>query len=410
VEIESNAAKDLAVKLLESRKFDTAEQMSEAMREVFKELIQIKLEGEMDEMLGYQKNSAEGNNTGNSRNGYTKKSLRTPYGKVAVKIPRDRNGEFKPRIIPKNVRSVAGVDEKIMGLYSAGMSTRDIAEQVSALYGISVSAGHVSDVTNAVMPEVHEWNARPLERAYAFIFLDAINYKVHEDRQVRNRAAYIALGVNLDGVKEVLGIWLGQNESSKFWLGVLGDLKGRGVSTVLVFCVDGLTGFKEAITAAYPESRIQRCVIHLIRSSAAYIAAKDKKGFMSDLKLVYGAASQASAEAALGSLEARWGGKYPHAVKEWSESWDCVTAMFEFPDFIRRVMYTTNAVESLNSGFRKLTGKRMAFPNDDSLLKMLYLAVTRIAGKWTRRYPNWDLAVNWLNIIFEDQLKKLGKA
>ncbi len=280
------------------------------------------------------------------------------------------------------------------------MTTRDISEQIKELYGVDISAETVSNITNRILPLVLEWQNRPLERTYSFIFMDAIHYKVREDKQIIVKAAYVVIGVNLDGEKEVLGIWIGANESSKFWLSVLNDLKNRGVQNVLTFCVDGLKGFKEAIGATFPFSKIQRCIIHQIRSSMKYIPHKDRKLFVADLKGINKAVNEEVAIENLLSLKEKWSSKYPNAVKSWEDNWDNLSTFFAFPDNIRRIIYTTNVIESLNSQFRKVTKTKLIFPNDDSLLKMLYLAVERVAKKWTRNYPDWDLVINQLDIVF----------
>ncbi|OOM62564.1 IS256 family transposase, partial [Clostridium beijerinckii] len=288
------------------------------------------------------------------------------------------------------------------------MTTRDISEQIRELYGVDISAETVSNITNRILPLVSEWQNRPLERTYSFIFMDAIHYKAREDKQIIVKAAYVVIGVNLDGEKEVLGIWIGANESSKFWLSVLNDLKNRGVQNVLIFCVDGLNSFKEAIGATFPFSKIQRCIIHQIRSSMKYIPYKDRKLFIADLKGIYKAVNEEVAMENLLSLKEKWSSKYPNAVKSWEDNWDNLSTFFAFPDNIRKIIYTTNVIESLNSQFRKVTKTKLIFPTDDSLLKMLYLAVERVAKKWTRNYPDWDLVINQLDIVFSDILDKIS--
>jgi len=286
------------------------------------------------------------------------------------------------------------------------MTTRDVSEQIKILYGVEISNEFVSNVTNRVMPLVSEWQSRPLESVYSFVFMDAIHYKVRDDKRIVNKAAYVALGVSLSGEKEVLGIWVGANESSKFWLGVLNDLQNRGVKQVLVFCVDGLPGFKEAIGAVYPFSKIQRCIIHQLRASTKYVSYKDIKAFTADLKRVYGAVNEDAALTERIAAKDKWGGKYPNAIKSWEDNWDNLVTFFDFPDYIRKIMYTTNAIESLNSQFRKVTKTKLIFPTDESLLKMLYLATERISKKWTRIYDNGDKVINQLNILFSEQLQK----
>jgi len=401
-----NVSKELLREYIKEQKFTNANDILGALKEMFRDVLQESLEAEMDEVLGYGKYDSIEKTNDNSRNGYSKKTVKTELGPIQIDIPRDRKGDFEPKIVPKHQRSVNGIEDKILGLYATGMTTRDISEQIKELYGVDISAETVSNITNRILPLVSEWQNRPLENSYSFIFMDAIHYKVREDKQIIVKAAYVVIGVNLDGEKEVLGILIGANESSKFWLSVLNDLKNRGVQTVLIFCVDGLNGFKEAIGATFPFAKIQRCIIHQIRSSMKYIPYKDRKVFVSDLKGIYKAVNEEVAMENLLSLKDKWSNKYPNAVKSWEDNWDNLSTFFVFPDNIRRIIYTTNAIESLNSQFRKVTKTKLIFPNDDSLLKMLYLAVERVAKKWTRNYPEWDLVINQLNIVFSDVLDK----
>lgn len=286
------------------------------------------------------------------------------------------------------------------------MTTTDIKDQIRELYDVEISAETVSNITSRIMPLVSEWQNRPLEKTYSFVFMDAIHYKVREDKQIVVKAAYVVLGVNMDGEKEVLGIWIGANESSKFWLSVLNDLKNRGVENVLILCADGLKGFKEAISAVYPFAKIQRCIVHQIRASVKYIPYKDKKAFIADLKKIYGAVNEDAAMAALLELQEKWGSKYPNAVSSWEENWDNLITFFAFPNFIRKIMYTTNVIENLNSQFRKVTKNKKIFPTDESLLKILYLAAEKVSKRWTRKYPDWDLVINQLKILFSEILEK----
>lgn len=401
-----NVSKELLREYIKEQNFSSADDILAGLKEMFRDVLQESLEAEMDEALGYGKYNNMDKNNDNSRNGYSKKTVKTELGAVELNVPRDRNGDFEPKIVPKHQRSVNGIEDKILGLYATGMTTRDISEQIKELYGVDISAETVSNITNRILPLVSEWQNRPLEKTYSFIFMDAIHYKVREDKQIIVKAAYVVIGVNLDGEKEVLGIWIGANESSKFWLSVLNDLKNRGIQDVLIFCVDGLNGFKEAIGATFPFAKIQRCIIHQIRSSMKYIPYKDRKAFVADLKGIYKAVNEDVAMDNLLSLKEKWSSKYPNAVKSWEDNWDNLSTFFAFPDNIRKIIYTTNTIESLNSQFRKVTKTKLIFPNDDSLLKMLYLAVERVAKKWTRNYPDWDLVINQLNIVFSDVLAK----
>ncbi|QGU93888.1 IS256 family transposase [Clostridium bovifaecis] len=399
-----NMSEELLREYIKEQDFTSVNDILNGLKEMFRDVLQEALEAEMDEALGYGKYNTEEKAIDNSRNGYSKKTVKTELGPVEINIPRDRNGDFEPKIVPKHQRTVNGIEDKILSLYATGMTTRDISEQIKVLYGVEVSADTVSNITNRILPLVSEWQSRPLDSIYSFIFMDAIHYKVREDKQIVVKAAYVVVGVTLDGHKEVLGIWIGANESSKFWLSVLNDLKNRGVQNVLIFCVDGLNGFKEAIGATFPFSKIQRCIIHQIRSSMKYIPYKDRKAFVSDLKGVYGAVNEEVAMENLLALKGKWSDRYPSAVKSWEDNWDNLSTFFAFPNNIRKIIYTTNIIESLNSQFRKVTKTKLIFPNDESLLKMLYLAVERISKRWIRNYPDWDLVINQLNIVFSEVL------
>lgn len=402
----SKVSKELLRSYVKEQNFKSSNDVLTAMKEMFADVLQEALEAEMDTHLGYDRYEISEKSTDNSRNGYSKKIVKSELGNVELNMPRDRKGEFDPQIVPKHKRNITGLDEKILSLYAKGMTATDIKEQIKELYDVDISADTVSNITNRIMPLVTEWQNRPLEKTYSFVFMDAIHYKVREDKQIVVKAAYVVLGVNMDGEKEVLGIWIGANESSKFWLSVLNDLKNRGVENVLIFCVDGLKGFKEAISAVYPFAKIQRCIVHQIRASVKYIPYKDKKAFIADLKKIYGAINEDAAMAALLELQEKWGSKYPNAVSSREENWDNLITFFAFPDFIRKIMYTTNVIESLNSQFRKATKNKKIFPTDESLLKILYLAAEKVAKKWTRKYPDWDLVINQLKILFSEILEK----
>ncbi|MEW8996216.1 IS256 family transposase [Clostridium sp.] len=402
----SNMSKELLRKYVAEQNFSNADEVLVALKDLFKDVLQEALEAELDDALGYGKHEVSNKNSNNSRNGYSKKTVKSELGPISINVPRDRNGEFEPQIIPKHQRNINGIEDKILSLYATGMTTRDISEQIRELYDVEVSAETVSNITNRILPLVLEWQNRPLEKIYSFIFMDAIHYKVREEKHVVVKAAYVVIGVNLDGEKEVLGIWIGANESSKFWLSVLNDLKNRGVQDVLIFCVDGLNGFKEAIGATFPFAKIQRCIIHQIRSSMKYVPYKDRKAFVADLKQVYTAINEEQGMENLLNAKEKWESKYPNAIKSWEDNWDNLSTFFEFPTNIRKIIYTTNVIESLNSQFRKVTKTKLIFPNDESLLKMLYLATEKIHLKWTRNYPDWDLVINQLKIIFSDVFSK----
>ncbi|MBU3145637.1 IS256 family transposase [Clostridium sp. CF012] len=400
----SENSKEILRNYINDQKFSSTNEVLAAMKIMFKDVLHEALEAEMDSQLGYDKYDISEKQTVNSRNGYSKKTVKSELGTVELNIPRDRNGEFEPKILPKYQRNITGIEDKIMALYAAGMTTRDITEQVKNLYDVEISAEMVSNITNRIMPAVTEWQNRPLEKTYSFVFMDAIHYKVRDDKHIVIKAAYVVLGVNMDGEKEVLGIWVGANESSKFWLSVLNDLRNRGVQNVLMFCVDGLNGFKEAIGSVYPFAKIQRCIIHQLRGSMKYIPHKDKKAFATDIKAVYRAVNEEVALENLILAKEKWSSKYPNAIKSWEDNWDNLITFFVFPDYIRRIIYTTNAIESLNSQFRKVTKTKLIFPNDESLMNMLYLATEKVSRKWTRVYANWDLVISQLNILFNEIL------
>lgn len=375
-------------------------------KESFKDMLQELLEAELDAALGYEKNNKLDSDSDNKRNGYSSKTVKSQYGTINLDIPRDRNNEFEPKIIPKYQRDISGIEEQVISLYARGLSTRDIHDQLNDLYGIELSADMVSKITDKILPEIKEWQSRPLDPVYPFVFMDAIHYKVREDGRILNRAAYVVLGVALDGTKDILSINIGANESSKFWLGMLNDLKNRGVSEVLFFCVDGLSGFKEAIHAIYPQAEVQRCIIHMLRNSFKYVSYKDIKKFAADFKAVYKAPTEELALSELEGVKEVWGKKYPYAISNWEQNWDVVRPFFEFSDDVRRIMYTTNIIEGVNRQFRKVTKTKSSFPSDTSLSKMLYLASQNVKKKWTQRYRNWDRVLSQLLLLYPERLNQ----
>ena len=374
------------------------------LRDSFKDILQELMEAEMDASLGYEKNQKGDVTTSNKRNGHSPKTLKSQYGEFQIDVPRDREGEFEPKLIPKYQRDVSGIEEKVISLYARGMSTRDIHDQIQELYGMELSAEMVSKITDRILPEIKEWQSRPLNPVYPFVFMDCIHYKVREDGRILSRAAYIVLGITSDGYKDILSITVGANETSKFWLGMLNDLKNRGVQDVLFFCVDGLAGFKEAIGAVYPDARIQRCVIHMLRNSFKYVNYSDLKKFSADFKSVYHAPNETSALSELENIKEKWGRKYPYAISNWENNWEDVSSFFQFSDDIRRIMYTTNIIEGLNRQYRKVTNTKSVFPSDSALEKMLYLASGNVIKKWTQRYRNWDQVLNQLIVLYGGRL------
>lgn len=401
--------KELMKQYVDSQNFTSTTQIMQAMRELFRDAIQQVMESELDVELGYEKSErmsdSENNNLSkNYRNGYSKKTVKTQLGEIEVKVPRDRNGEYEPKIIGKYNRNADGMEEKILSLYACGMSQRDIAEQIKNLYDVEISPELVSKISEKIMPEVSDWQNRPLEEVYPFVFMDAIHYKVKEDHRYITKAAYVVLGINMEGGKDILGIWIGEHESSKFWLNVLTELKSRGVKDVYLFCVDGLTGFREAIEAVYPKAGIQRCIIHQIRYSTRFVSYKDIKALMADLKLVYTAVTEDEALNNLIRFKEKWSKSYPSCVKTWEDNWDILSTFFAYPAEIRKIIYTTNIIEGLNRQFRQITKNKPSFTNDESLRKMLYLASKNIVKRWTQRCRNWDVVLNYLKVMFEDRM------
>ena len=402
------APADLMKEYVNSQKFTSTTEIMEAMKAMFGDVLQQVMEAELDTKLGYEKsertsNDDENDLSKNYRNGHSKKTVKTQLGEVTINVPRDRNGEYEPSIIGKYNRNADGMEEKILSLYSCGMSQRDISEQIKNLYDVEISPELVSKISEKIMPEVTAWQNRPLNSIYPFVFMDAIHYKVKENHQYVTKAAYVVLGINMDGCKDILGIWIGEHESAKFWLNVLNDLKNRGVQSVYVFCVDGLAGFREAISSVYPKAQIQRCIIHQIRSSTKFVSYKDIKKLMSDLKTVYQAINEEEALNNLMKFKETWGKTYPSCVKSWEENWDILSTFFAYPAEVRKIIYTTNIIEGLNRQFRSITKTKPSFTNDDSLRKMLYLASKKIVEHWTARCRNWDQVLNQLDIMFSEQ-------
>lgn len=374
------------------------------IKQITKALLEGALKGEMSEHLGYEKHDPEGNGSGNSRNGKTSKTVQTRDGAVVLDIPRDRNGEFSPQIIKKNQKRFEGFDEKIIALYARGMSTRDIQAQLEEIYDVDVSATLISQVTNEVISEVKTWQSRSLDPIYPIVYLDALVIKVQQDNHVINKAFYLALGVNLEGEKELLGIWVSQNEGAKFWLGILTELNERGVKDIFIACIDGLSGFSEAIRSVYPQTQIQRCIVHMVRDSLKFVGWQKRKVIAADLKKIYGAKILEEAEVALENFAEKWDKEFPAISKSWRSNWLEITPMFEYPAEIRKVIYTTNAIESVNMSLRKVIKNKRVFPSDDAALKLLYLALRNISKRWKRPIRDWKSALNRFAIMFEERL------
>ena len=368
------------------------------------ETIQAALDSELDNELGYSKYDYKNKQTSNSRNGYSPKTVQGSMGEVEIQVPRDRDGEFEPQLVKKHQTDISAIEDKIIFLYSQGVSTRDIQKTMQEMYGINVDDSRVSKITDKILPLIKEWQERPLQSVYAMVILDAVHYNVRDNGIGTKKAAYVAIGTDLEGRKDVLGIWLGANESSKYWLSVLNGLKNRGVSDILIASVDGLTGFVEAIHAAFPKTEVQRCIIHQIRSSCRYVSYKDIKQFTADLKPVYKAPTEEIALSALDEFEAKWGAKYPLGVKSWRANWTELSTMFKYPPEIRKLIYTTNAIENFNRQLRKVTKTKSAFVSDDALMKLLYLTTMQIVDKWTMPIRDWGMILDNLMIYFGDRV------
>lgn len=377
------------------------------LKQLTARLVERALEAEVTEHLGYDKHEAAGRGSGNSRNGTTEKTLATDHGPVTITVPRDRNGTFEPQLVKKRQTRFTGFDEKILALYARGMTTRDIQAHVQELYGVDVSPDLVSRVTSAVTDDISAWQNRPLDAVYAIVYIDALVVKVRDQGVVQNKAVYLALGVTMAGSKEVLGLWIEATEGAKFWLKTLNDLKNRGVRDILILACDGLKGLPDAVEAAFPKAVVQTCIVHMIRNSLRFVSYKDRKALVRDLKPIYTAASREQAEAALAAFEARWGRRYPMVGQSWRANWERVVPFLDFPPEVRKVIYTTNAIESLNASLRKLLQYRGSFPNDESVIKLLYLALTRFEQKWERSIRDWNSVLGQLSIIFQDRIPAL---
>lgn len=367
-------------------------------------LVERAMETEMTDHLGYEKHDIAGRGSGNSRNGASSKTLRTDRGPMPVSVPRDRDGSFEPKIVGKHQRHFDGFDDKILSMYAGGMSVREIQGHLGEIYGTEVSADLISRVTDAVVDELKVWQQRPLDAVYPIVYLDALVIKVRDQGIVQNKAAHIAIGVGMEGTKEVLGIWLESNEGAKFWLKVINEIKNRGVQDMLIVCCDGLKGFPDAIEAVFPKATVQLCIVHMIRNSLRFVGWKDRKAVAADLRPVYTAESEEAAAAALDAFEAKWGARFPTIVQSWRSNWERVVPFLAFPRDIRRVIYTTNAIESLNSTLRRAVKIRGHFPNDTAALKLLYLGLLKAQKKWTRAMKDWSATLNQFAIYFEGRL------
>ena len=402
---EEEARREKIRELLQVSNIGSMADIQNLFKETIAEFMENGLEAELDEDLGYSKYDYKNKEGTNSRNGHSQKTLKTSFGNIEIETPRDRNGEFEPQLLKKNQTSITQeVEEKILSMYAKGMTTGDIETHIKDIYGLDVSDTTVSRITDKILPVAKEWQQRPLESIYAVVFLDAIHYHVRSEGQIVKKAVYIAIGIDLDGKKDVLGMWVGENESAKFWATVLNGLRNRGVEDIFIACTENLNGFSDAIAAVYPKTDIQNCIIHQLRNSSKYVSYKDLKALMADLKAVYTAPDEASALAALEFFSGKWDKKYPKISQSWQSNWANLSTYFKFPAELRKLIYTTNAIEGFNRQLRKVTKSKSVFPTDDSLFKMLYLAMIDITKKWTGRRQDWGQIHAQLSVFYADRM------
>ena len=401
--MKENKNNEVVKYLLENYDIKNANDIAYALKDMFKDTIQTMMNAEFDSSMGYEKSDNKIEKS-NYRNGYSSKKVKSQFGEFDLSIPRDRNAEFEPQIVPKNKRDISGIEEKVINLYGKGLSTREISDSIEDIYGVQLSATMISNITDQIIPEIKEWQERPLDDVYPFVFIDAVHFSVREDNHIVKKAAYIVLGVTTEGFKEVLGIWIGENESAKYWLGTLNELKKRGVKDILIICSDGLKGINEAIKAVYPNAMQQRCIVHLIRNSVKFVSYKHLKEFCNDLRSIYKSNTEKEARDNLEKVKDKWNSIYPTSLKVWEDNWEAICTLFNYSKELRRIMYTTNAIESLNRSYRKYTKTKGVFTSDNSLMKCLFLATKNVEKKWTTRYPNWDMIYNELNILYPERL------
>ena len=398
----TDGKRQIIQQLLTEYDINSAEDIQEALKDLLGGTIKEMMEAEMDDHLGYEKSERSSND--DSRNGYKKKTVNSSYGSFSIDVPQDRKSTFEPQVVKKRQKDISDIDHKIISMYAKGMTTRQISETIEDIYGFDVSEGFISDVTDKILPEIHDWQNRPLESLYPVVFVDAIHYSVKDNGIIRKMAAYVIFAINRDGIKEVLGIYIGENESAKYWLGLFNELKNRGLKDILVLCADGLTGMKEAVTAAFPKTEYQRCIVHQVRNTLKYVADKDRKEFAADLKSIYQAVTEKQAKANRDKVSEKWHEKYPNAMKSWTTNWDVITPIFKFSATVRKVIYTTNAIESLNSSYRRLNRQLSVFPDSQALMKALYLATTEATKKWTMPIRNWGRVYGEFSIMYEDRI------
>ena len=394
--------KNIVSALIEEYDIETADDIQEALKDLLGGTIKSMMESEMDEHLGYE--NYERSDNDNYRNGTKRKTVRSNYGEFQIDVPQDRQSSFEPKVVKKRQKDISGIDQQIISMYARGLTTRQISEQIKEIYGFECSEGFISDVTDKILQEIDDWQNRPLDDIYPVLFIDAVHFSVRDDNRIRKLAAYVILAITLDGKKDVISLQIGENESSKYWLGVLNDLKNRGVKDVMVICADGLTGIKEAINAAYPDAEYQRCIVHQVRNTLKYVSYKDMKNFASDLKTIYLAPNEQQGYDNLQRVKERWDEKYPNAMKSWEQNWDILTPIFKFSADVRKVIYTTNAIESLNSTYKKLNRQRTVFPSDKALLKSLYLSTLQATKKWTQPLRGWGKVYGEFAVMYEGRI------
>ena len=394
--------RNIIQQLLQEYDIETAEDIQDALKDLLGGTIKEMMEAEMDDHLGYQK--SERSDSDDYRNGYKSKRVNSSYGSMDIDVPQDCKSTFEPQVVKKRQKDISDIDQKIISMYAKGMTTRQISETIEDIYGFETSEGFISDVTDKILPQIEDWQNRPLDEVYPILYIDAIHYSVRDNGVIRKLAAYVILGINTEGKKEVLSITVGDNESSKYWLSVLNELKNRGVKDILIICADGLSGIKEAIAAAFPKTEYQRCIVHQVRNTLKYVPDKDRKAFAADLKSIYHASDEEKARLALDRVSEKWTSKYPNSMKRWYDNWDAITPIFKFSPDVRKVIYTTNAIESLNSTYRKLNRQRSVFPSDTALLKALYLATFEATKRWTMSIRNWGQVYGELSIMYDGRL------
>ena len=394
--------KNIIAQLIQEYDIHTAEDIQDALKDLLGRTIESMLTAELDNHLGYD--PYERTDSANARNGKKQKTLRSKYGEIPIEVPQDREGSFEPQIVKKRQKDISSIEDKIISMYAKGLTTKQISEQIEDIYGFDVSDGMISDITDKLLPDIQDWQKIPLSSVYPIIFIDAVHFSVRDNHVIKKLAAYVILGINEDGRKEVLSIQIGENESSKYWLSILNELKNRGVKDILILCADGLSVIKESINVAFPNTEYQRCLVHQVLNTLKYVANKDKKEFATDLKTIYHAPSEELGHSRMLEVTDKWQSHYPNAMKSWSDNWDVISPIFKFSADVRKVIYTTNAIESLNSTYRRLNRQRSVFPSDTSLLKALYLATFEATKKWTLPLRNWGKVYGELSIMFEGRL------